>query len=172
MLTWRHNALNDAIARVLSNYYVTYAKEPRGFPMATREKLSNKKFNGPDGLLNTYQGTTVVEIHCAHSRIYYKSGENTNGIMDLVERARKRKITKYENFPTDYPGIRPVIFTVSTGGVIHPQTITEVKDNWLPEAYKNGHGLIRALRVEVMFAVAKACGQVLQGTGVRQYQQK
>ena len=52
--------------------------------------------------------------------------------------------------------------SVSTGGVIHPESIRWIKEQWLPVAEDGGKRLLRMMYVEVAFAVARSVGNVLQ----------
>ena len=119
-----------------------------------------KKCDGPDALLNTFAGLTALEIHCSHQRLFYATTDKTN--YNSVMRARQSKKYKYNAFQKTYPGVLVEIMSVSTGGVIHPEAIRWIKEQWLPVAEDGGRGLLRMLYVEVAFAVARSVGNVLQ----------
>ena len=164
-LTKRHNQINYAIARVLADYHMGYTIEPNGFPKTgSSTERGTRKYDGPDGLLTTEEGLTVVEIHCAHARLWYNP-KSTN--YDTVAMARNNKKFDYKDFSTNFGGIAVHVFTVSTGGVLHPDTIKFIQRDWLPHAYNAGRGLIRALTVEIWFAVARAMGSATQIASIR-----
>ena len=77
--------------------------------------------------------------------------------------ARSKKKSDYRNWCADYPTIDWEVFSVSSGGVMHKDTLKWVKEKVAPIAsFDQGIGLIRMLKTEVSLAVAKAVGQVLQ----------
>ena len=165
-LVRKHNSVNHAVSRTIVNYSIDYSKEPRGLPVVHLEKENDghlrpyRHFDGPDGLFNTFDGLTALEIHCSHQRLFYSPGDRDH--YDSVTVARSEKMYKYRNFEKNYPGIHLEVFTVSTGGVIHQDTIQQIKERWLPVADQGGSGLLRMLFIEVAFAVAKTLGNVLQ----------
>jgi hypothetical protein len=167
-MTRKHNQINYAIRRTLANYGIGYTVEPKGLPLkdTTEESRGPRAQDGPDGLLSAGEGLTAVEVHCAHQRLFHSTGTN----YDSVTTARNTKTHKYRDadFETKYPGIKLVIFTVSTGGVIldqkspGPSSIRPIKKHWLPYADNEGRGLLRMLYVEVAFAVARSIGHILE----------
>ncbi|PHQ78519.1 MAG: hypothetical protein COB65_13770 [Thalassobium sp.] len=166
-ITRRHNAINYAVKRVCRSYGIDYTLEPRGLPMPKKkneeqQKETFKKQDGPDGLLNTHAGLTALEIHCPHQRLYTTDSEVTTGHYDSVTKARTEKHNKYSTFSATYPGIAVEVFTVSSGGVIHKDTVSRIKETWLPVAEQSGQGLLRMLHVEVAFEVCRAQGVVAQ----------
>ena len=84
-----------------------------------------------------------------------------------VRRARMHKIDKYKDWPLLYPGIPLTVFTVSTFGVIHPDTERTIIEQWRPKLKDNGAGFLRALRLEFYFLAAKYLGSVLHLATVR-----
>ena len=170
-ITRKHNSVNYAVKRVLRQYGVDYTLEPRGLPMPKTKKEEQKqaeqqkkykKQDGPDGLLNTHAGLTALEIHCSHQRLYMTESDAKDSHFDSVEIARSGKKSKYSTFPNIYKGIAVEVFTVSTGGVIHPKTLSRIKEQWLPVADQSGRGLLRMLQVEVAFEVSRAVGVIVQ----------
>jgi hypothetical protein len=164
VLIKKHNSVNYAIQKVLSSYNMGYTLEPNGLPKTDADVGSKRKYCGPDGLLTTDDGLTAVELHCSHARLWYNPKSSN---YDSVRTARNNKVDDYKNFETKYPGVSVQIFTVSTGGVIHPDTIKFIKNTWLPLARNSGRGLLRALTVEIWFAIARAVGSAVQIARIR-----
>lgn len=164
VLVRKHNSVNYAIQKILSEYHLGYSVEPNGLPRTEAPVGGKRKYCGPDGCLTTDEGLTVVEIHCSHPRLWASpKSSNTN----TVQVARNNKVSDYKNFEAKYPGTKVQIFTVSTGGVIHPDTIDFIKTTWLPMARDSGRGLIRALTVEIWFAIARSVGSAVQMATIR-----
>ena len=164
VLVKRHNSVNYSIQNILSAWHMGYSVEPNGLPKTDAPKDSRRKYCGPDGCLQTDDGLTAVELHCSHSRLWYNP-RSTN--YDSVRTARNNKVDDYKDFETKYPGVKVQIFTVSTGGVIHPDTLKFIKNKWLPLARNSGRGMLRALTVEIWFAIARAVGSALQMAMIR-----
>ena len=162
-LTARHDSINHAIARTFTAYGIAYTKEPRQLPrknVSEYHKIRSK--DGPDGLLNAFDGITVVEIHCSHTRLYHSPNSDQRQY-DQVGCARALKKHNYKDYANDYPGIKWTIMSVSSGGVIHPASLEWVKKQVLPLAsFRQGQGLMRMLKNEVALAVAKGTGMLFK----------
>jgi hypothetical protein len=161
----KHDTVNFALRRVLGHYGISYSMEPRGFPVVNLPEhgipiRKREKRDGPDGLLNTYQGVTAIEIHNSHQRLFYDAKDTTT--YDSVMHSHNQKNQKYKDFEGNYPGVFLHIMTVSTGGVISSDTMKHIKEQWLPVADRYGRGLLRMLYIEVAFAVGRAVGNLLQ----------
>ena len=142
---------------------IAYTVEPKGFPLKkpSDELKAFKAQDGPDGLLDSLLGLTVIDIHCTHQRFTPSDGDW--GQYDSVHMSRRKKVDKYKKFSAEYPGFRAEIFSVSTGGVMSKDTITEVKEKWQPMvAWRDGgRGLLKKLALEIAFSVGKAAGNLL-----------
>jgi hypothetical protein len=161
-LVFKHNNVNHALARTFAHFGIPYTQEPKGLPKRNvneYHKLRGK--DGPDGICQSLDGITVVEIHCTHQRYYHKEAEKAKYCSIGASRAIKK--CNYATFSSDYPGINCEVFSVSSGGVIHKDTLKWVQTKMAPLASLNqGVGLMKMLTTEVAFAVAKASGSVLQ----------
>lgn len=163
----RHNDINAAIARALRHYGISYAKEPTGLPVVrpTKEDIENDEGKkGPDGLLNTFRGTTAVELHVSHPRIFNTDSDGTN--YDIVSTRRNRKKHKYKEFEDRYD-IAVCVFSVSSYGVIGKETRQEIYDAWCPVADDDGKGLYFMMRKEFAFCAARSLGMAMNYAKVR-----
>jgi hypothetical protein len=164
----RHNNVNYAIRRQLNAYDNHYAVEPKGYSLTRAENQGGA--DGPDGCFESTQGIeTCIDVHVSHPRVHVShTGDNksaTENSMCVVKLARDGKIYDYSgrhHWDELYPDTPVQFFTISSYGVLHPETLKDITQTWLPMLKDKGACFIRNLQIDLWFTTAKSLGAVLR----------
>jgi hypothetical protein len=149
-LTRRHNAVNDAIRRTLKFHGVHYTMEPKGlFVVDPDQPRIFKHADGPDGLLLTEDGYTVVEIHCTHQK--WRNYNATHKHLSDIKYQRMGKQRKYAAFLEINPEISLHLLSFSSFGLLLVGADI-IKNKWKP---LTDAGFMKDLVTDVLFSANK-----------------